>query len=81
MQREAQDARRTALDEILVKGQTKKRQERWVVLGGLLMQASAPSAMRKYGSLPRRMKSSNTLGTFVNVCVCVCVVARPEPAT
>ena len=32
------DARRTALDEILAKGRTKKRQERWVVLGGLLMQ-------------------------------------------
>ena len=37
--RDARDTdRRTALDEILVKGQTKKRQERWVVLGGLLMQ-------------------------------------------
>ena len=30
--------RRTALDEILAKGRTKTRQERWVVLGGLLMQ-------------------------------------------
>ena len=29
---------RTALDEIMAKGRTKKRQERWVVLGGLLMQ-------------------------------------------
>ena len=39
MPRDAQeDARRTALDELLVKGQAKKRQERWVVLGGLLMQ-------------------------------------------
>ena len=27
-----------ALDEIMAKGRTKKRQERWVVLGGLLMQ-------------------------------------------
>ena len=33
-----EEARRTALDEILAKGRTKKRQERWVVLGGLLMQ-------------------------------------------
>ena len=33
-----EDARRTALDEILAKGRTKKRQERWVVLGGLSMQ-------------------------------------------
>ncbi len=39
MPRDAQDdARRTALDEILAKGRTKQRQERWVVLGGLLMQ-------------------------------------------
>ena len=30
--------KRTALDEIMAKGRTKKRQERWVVLGGLLMQ-------------------------------------------
>ena len=30
---------RTALDELMAKGRTKKRQERWVVLGGLLMQA------------------------------------------
>ena len=29
---------RTALDELMAKGRTKKRQERWVVLGGLLMQ-------------------------------------------
>ena len=29
---------RTALGEIMAKGRTKKRQERWVVLGGLLMQ-------------------------------------------
>ena len=29
---------RTALDEIMAKGRTKKRQEHWVVLGGLLMQ-------------------------------------------
>ncbi len=29
---------RTALDEILAAGRTKKRQERWVVLGGLLQQ-------------------------------------------
>ena len=36
--RAQEDARRTALDEILVKGQAKKRQELWVVLGGLLMQ-------------------------------------------
>ena len=37
--RDARDAdRRTALDEILAKGRTKTRQERWVVLGGLLMQ-------------------------------------------
>ena len=32
------NARRTALDEIIAKGRTKKRQERWVVLGGLLTQ-------------------------------------------
>ena len=39
MPRVAQDDdRRTALDEILAKGRTKTRQERWVVLGGLLMQ-------------------------------------------
>ena len=39
MPRDAQDdARRTALDEILAKGRTKTRQEHWVVLGGLLMQ-------------------------------------------
>ena len=39
MPRDAQDdARRTALDELLAKGRTKTRQERWVVLGGLLMQ-------------------------------------------
>ncbi len=37
--RDARDTdRRTALDEILAKGRTKTRQERWVVLGGLLMQ-------------------------------------------
>ena len=37
--RDARDNdRRTALDEILAKGRTKTRQERWVVLGGLLMQ-------------------------------------------
>ncbi len=29
---------RTALDEIMAKGRTKKRHERWVLLGGLLMQ-------------------------------------------
>ena len=34
----AQEEARTALDEILAKGRTKKRQERWVVLGGLSMQ-------------------------------------------
>ncbi len=35
-----QDVRdsRTALDELMAKGRTQKRQERWVVLGGLLMQ-------------------------------------------
>ena len=27
---------RTALDELMAAGRTKKRQERWVVLGGLL---------------------------------------------
>ena len=36
--REAARDARTALDEIMAKGRTKKRQERWVVLGGLLMQ-------------------------------------------
>ena len=37
--RDARDTdRRTALDELLAKGRTKTRQERWVVLGGLLMQ-------------------------------------------
>ena len=37
--RDARDTdRRTALDEILAKGRTRTRQERWVVLGGLLMQ-------------------------------------------
>ena len=36
----AQEEARTALDEILAKGRTKKRQERWVVLGGLLMQGT-----------------------------------------
>ena len=36
-QEAARDAR-TALDEIMAKGRTKKRLERWVVLGGLLMQ-------------------------------------------
>jgi len=35
---EAAGDARTALDEIMAKGRTKKRQERWVVLGGLLMQ-------------------------------------------
>ena len=29
---------RTALDELMAAGRTKKRQERWVVLGGLLQQ-------------------------------------------
>ncbi len=29
---------RTALNEIVAAGRTKKRQERWVVLGGLLQQ-------------------------------------------
>ena len=29
---------RTALDELMAVGRTKKRQERWVVLGGLLQQ-------------------------------------------
>ena len=29
---------RSVLDELMAKGRTKKRQERWVVLGGLLMQ-------------------------------------------
>ena len=39
MPRDARDDdRRRALDEILAKGRTKRRQERWVVLGGLLMQ-------------------------------------------
>ena len=36
--REAARDARTALDEIMAKGRTKTRQERWVVLGGLLMQ-------------------------------------------
>ena len=37
--RDARDTdRRTALDEILATGRTKTRQERWVVLGGLLKQ-------------------------------------------
>ena len=37
--RDARDTdRRTALDEILAKGRTNTRQERWVVLGGLLTQ-------------------------------------------
>ena len=31
-------ADRTALDELMAKGRTHKKQERWVVLGGLLMQ-------------------------------------------
>ena len=31
-------ADRTALDELVAKGRTHKKQERWVVLGGLLMQ-------------------------------------------
>ena len=31
---------RTALDELMAKGRTHKRQERWVVLGGLLMQGN-----------------------------------------
>ena len=34
----AQEEARAALDEILAKGRTKKRQERWVRLGGLLLQ-------------------------------------------
>ncbi len=29
---------RSVLDKLMAKGRTKKRQERWVVLGGLLMQ-------------------------------------------
>jgi len=29
---------RTALDELMAVGRTKKKQERWVVLGGLLQQ-------------------------------------------
>ena len=29
---------RTSLDELMAAGRTKKRQERWVVLGGLLQQ-------------------------------------------
>ena len=36
-QEAARDAR-NALDEIMATGRTKTRQERWVVLGGLLMQ-------------------------------------------
>ena len=31
-------ADRTALDELMAKGRTHKKHERWVVLGGLLMQ-------------------------------------------
>ena len=31
-------ADRIVLDELMAKGRTHKRQERWVVLGGLLMQ-------------------------------------------
>ena len=34
----AQKDARTALDEIVAAGRTRKRQERWVVLGGLMQQ-------------------------------------------
>ena len=34
----SQEEARTALDEILAAGRTTKRQERWVVMGGLLQQ-------------------------------------------
>ena len=50
----ARDAR-TALDEIMAKGRTKKQQERWVVLGGLLMQGKRNLSMRKQGSSPVTM--------------------------
>ena len=38
VRQEAVGDARTALGEIMAMGRTKKRQERWVVLGGLLMQ-------------------------------------------
>ena len=46
MPRDARDNdRRTALDEILAKGRTKTRQERWVVLGRMKKYESSPVTM------------------------------------
>ena len=51
MPRDARDDdRRRALDEILAKGRTKRRQERWVVLGGLLMQGKRNLSYEEYES-------------------------------
>ena len=62
MPRDAQeDARRTALDELLVKGQAKKRQERWVVLGGLLMQGKRNLSYEEIRELAGYHADKNTL--------------------
>ena len=57
---------RTALDELMAKGRTKKRQERWVVLGGLLMQGKRNLSYEEIRELAGYHADKN---------------ARPEPAT
>ena len=59
--REAARDARTALDEIMAKGRTKTRQERWVVLGGLLMQGKRNLSYEEIRELAGYHADKNTL--------------------
>ena len=57
---------RTALDELMAKGRTKKRQERWVVLGGLLMQGKRNLSYEEIRELAGYHADKNALPSGYN---------------
>ena len=54
-------ADRTALDELMAKGLKHKKQERWVVLGGLLMQGHRTPSYEEIRELAGYHADKNTL--------------------